>query len=143
MNNVSDDLLWLCVRNRSSFLVKRNGAQFTREPNNIMSLNKFKYSGLANAKAVGIELDEETKNPVLSTVTTKSSKPSRRAHKVMLKEGRGPARNNKTIESAVGKYFYRRDLVTATLAKHTKLAKASIRKAKGVKPVVKPKRGRN
>ena len=107
-----------------------------------MNLNKFKYSGLANSKSVGIELDEE-ETPVLSTVTTKSSKPARRQHKVTLRGGRGPSRNNKTIESAVSKYYYRKDLMKETLAKHSKITKAAIRKSKGVKHVVKPKRGRN
>lgn len=139
MMNVSDDLVWLCVRKNSSFLVKRNGLEFTRERNNITGLNKFKYSGLANSKAAGIEVNEDG-NAVLTKVTTKTSNPSKRTHEVLLKSGRGPKRNNQTIKSAVSKYYYRRDLLPDALAKHSKITKAAIRKAKGVKPRVKPPR---
>lgn len=47
---MSADLVWLLVRNNSSFLVKRNGAQFSSEPNNLTNKHSFKYSGLANGK---------------------------------------------------------------------------------------------
>lgn len=139
---VSDDLVWLCVRNHSSFLVKRNGVQFTSEPNNIASLNNFKYSGLANSKSVGIETDGSG-NVVLTSVTTKKdNKPSNMQHKVSLRAGRGPKRNNKTITSAVGKYYYRPDLLKMALAKNTRVSKTAARKSKGVKPTFREKRGK-
>jgi hypothetical protein len=50
MAAVSDDLIWLLVKNNNRFLVKRNGnnnnsVQFSSEPNNLYNLNTFKYSG--------------------------------------------------------------------------------------------------
>lgn len=50
----SPDLIWLIIKDNSSFLVKRNGVQFSREPNNLTNKNSFKYSGLANTKAIGV-----------------------------------------------------------------------------------------
>jgi hypothetical protein len=54
--SMSSDLVWMLVRNNSSFLVKRDGAQFTSEPGNLTQLNSFKFSGLANRKAVSVEM---------------------------------------------------------------------------------------
>mmetsp|Transcript_158394 Transcript_158394/g.384684 ORF Transcript_158394/g.384684 Transcript_158394/m.384684 type:complete len:137 (+) Transcript_158394:44-454(+) len=48
------DLVWATVRNNSSFLVKRDGQQFTTEPLNVTNVNSYKFSGLANVKAVGV-----------------------------------------------------------------------------------------
>eukprot|EP00697_Spironema_sp_BW2_P015445 gnl/Spiro4/62_TR34_c0_g1_i1.p2 gnl/Spiro4/62_TR34_c0_g1~~gnl/Spiro4/62_TR34_c0_g1_i1.p2 ORF type:complete len:201 (-),score=82.97 gnl/Spiro4/62_TR34_c0_g1_i1:102-632(-) len=68
----SPDLLWLLVRNNSSFLVKRNGAEFTSEPGNLTNMNSFKFSGLANRKAVDLSI---VKNKV--TIGLKKSKQSK------------------------------------------------------------------
>merc|ERR1712146_201503 len=51
----SSDLLWALTRKNNSFLVKRNGLQLTSEPNNLTGKHCFKYSGLANEEAVGVE----------------------------------------------------------------------------------------
>ena len=51
---MSSDLQWMLLRNTSSFLVKRNGVQFSSEPSNLMNLNSYKFSGLANKKTVGV-----------------------------------------------------------------------------------------
>lgn len=50
MAAVSDDLIWLLIKNNNKFLVKRNGnnnnsVQFSSEGNNLYNLNTFKYSG--------------------------------------------------------------------------------------------------
>ena len=49
MAAVSDDLIWLLVKNNNRFLVKRNGnnnnsVQFSSEPNNLYNLNKLIFS---------------------------------------------------------------------------------------------------
>ncbi|KAK9766469.1 hypothetical protein K7432_004416 [Basidiobolus ranarum] len=64
---MSADLTWLLVKDNSSFLVKRNGVQFTTEPNNLTNLNSFKNSGLANSKVVGISANPSGKGVILST----------------------------------------------------------------------------
>src|SRR6185295_1415286 len=44
----------LIIKNRSSFLLKRNGIQLSAERNNLTNLNSFKYSGIANKKVCNI-----------------------------------------------------------------------------------------
>merc|ERR1712093_903386 len=62
-STMSADLLWQCVRNQSSFIHKRrcgaNKVIFNSEPNNLTNRNRFKDSGIANAKAVGVEANDE------------------------------------------------------------------------------------
>ncbi len=47
---MSADLVWAIVKNNNSFLVKRQNVQFSSEPSNLLNLNSFKYSGIANYK---------------------------------------------------------------------------------------------
>ncbi|KAG1443899.1 hypothetical protein G6F46_007036 [Rhizopus delemar] len=49
---MSADLVWAIVKNNNSFLVKRQNVQFSSEPSNLLNLNSFKYSGLANYKVI-------------------------------------------------------------------------------------------
>jgi len=53
-NGASADLIWECVKHNSCFIRKQksNGTIFTKEPGNLMGLNKYKFSGIANPKAV-------------------------------------------------------------------------------------------
>ena len=57
---MADSLVWLLVKDNNSFLHKRgrtarSGAvQFSNEPGNLLNVNNFKYSGLANSKAVDV-----------------------------------------------------------------------------------------
>merc|ERR1712137_1154774 len=55
---MSADLQWMLLKNNSSFLVKKNGTTFTSEPNNLMNLNTYKFSGLANKKTVGVAVKD-------------------------------------------------------------------------------------
>lgn len=43
----------------------------TSEPNNLMNINSFKYSGLANSKAVGIDFDQDAKGRPCASMTLK------------------------------------------------------------------------
>ena len=80
MANVSPELLWGAVRDTSCYLLRRKqsgvsgmgkrGAEFTMEPNNLTPRNAFKYSGIANAKTIGLT---EVEGGVV--LTTKSRKP--------------------------------------------------------------------
>jgi hypothetical protein len=42
----------LLVKKNNSFLVKRNGVQFSSEAGNLLNKNSFKYSGIANKKVM-------------------------------------------------------------------------------------------
>jgi len=64
---MSADLIWSIIRNNNSFLVKRNGAQFTSEPNNLTNLNSFKYSGLAGKGTIGISPSPDNRGVVVTS----------------------------------------------------------------------------
>ena len=53
--SASPDLLWALTRKTNAYLVKRNGLQLSSEPNNVANKHSFKFSGLANFEAVGVE----------------------------------------------------------------------------------------
>lgn len=59
---MSDSLVWLCVKNNNAFLVKRGkknsrcgATMFSKESGNLLNVNSFKYSGLANSKTIDID----------------------------------------------------------------------------------------
>ena len=59
---MADSLVWMCVKNNNAFLVKRGkktsrcgAVQFSKERGNLLNVNSFKYSGLANSKAIDID----------------------------------------------------------------------------------------
>ena len=53
-------LVWQLIRENNSFLVKRGqtkrdgSVQFSTEPGNLLNVNSFKYSGIANNSVIGI-----------------------------------------------------------------------------------------
>ena len=61
--NMSQTLIWHLIRDNNSFLVKRErtsrrgAVQFSSEPGNLLNAHSFKYSGLANNRAVDISSD--------------------------------------------------------------------------------------
>lgn len=70
---MSDSLVWHLIRDNNSFLVRRGRTgrdgevQFSCEPGNIMGVNTFKYSGLANSKALHIASSADAKGrPIVS-----------------------------------------------------------------------------
>jgi large subunit ribosomal protein L28e len=105
---MSSDLVWEIVKSNNSFLVKRKLAQFTREPNNLTNLNSFKYSGLANAKCIGVAAAADKKGVVLS-VKTKSTKPAKSIAASKI-HASGVRRVAKTIKAITEKRHYRADL---------------------------------
>merc|ERR1712196_621418 len=119
--SASSDLLWALTKKQNAFLVKRNGLQLTSEPNNLMNKHSFKYSGLANLEAVGIE--DNTRGITLKLKNKKnSSNPKRNFVSVDLKKGfRKVAASIKN--KTEGKY-YRKDLSGAALARWYKIWKS-------------------
>merc|ERR1719262_1509240 len=91
MTSLPASQAWLYVRNNSSFLVKRNGVQFSREPGNLTQLNTYKSSGLCNDKAIDINLDEDGKIVMALKApkrATKLSTASRRSSRAWPKKRR-------------------------------------------------------
>merc|ERR1712139_467687 len=119
--SASSDLLWALTRKTNAFLVKRNGLQLTSEPNNVMNKHSFKYSGLANLEAVGIE--DNSRGITLTTKNTKNSaNPKRNGVSVDLKK---PFRHvAKTIRNKTEGKFYRKDLTNKALARWYKIHKS-------------------
>lgn len=82
MSNVSAELVWSATRDTSCYLLRRRvsgrsgmgkaGVEFNMEPNNLTSRNSWKYSGLCNAKTVGLDATEGG-----VVLTTKSRNPAR------------------------------------------------------------------
>eukprot|EP00310_Coccolithus_braarudii_P014175 CAMPEP_0183353372 /NCGR_PEP_ID=MMETSP0164_2-20130417/33219_1 /TAXON_ID=221442 /ORGANISM="Coccolithus pelagicus ssp braarudi, Strain PLY182g" /LENGTH=155 /DNA_ID=CAMNT_0025526033 /DNA_START=45 /DNA_END=512 /DNA_ORIENTATION=- len=140
----SADLTWEIIRNSSSFVVKRDGAHFNREPANLYNVNARKYSGLANDKAIGLSIVTTTnaagkelqkvKMIVKRTKSQYKQKPSQqfavdtlRRHKVAKKHV-GAAHVRK---ATVGSH-YRPDLARLAVARYHALRKA-IQAKKGIR----------
>lgn len=162
---MADALVWQLVRNNNSFLVKRGGGgpkggnasragavQFSREPGNILGVNSFKYSGLANAKAVDIQtlsVPSPTDKsafvqwPVLKTKATKKANLIKKSvESKRLSIGTGTTRGLKVIAKRAGNNFYRKDLVSAAGRKFQKLRSGALVQMKVIKGA-RPKAGRN
>jgi len=126
---VSSDLLWQLTKKNNSFLIKRQGAEFSCEKNNLVNLNSPKFSGLIHRKTVSMLADPEKKGVVLTTRLSKVStrKPAKAYKSTTLK--RGARRNALSVVNLVTKSGYRPDLKRAALARLTAVTK-SMRKPK-------------
>merc|ERR1711907_874123 len=112
--SASSDLLWALTKKQNAFLVKRNGLQLTSEPNNLMNKHSFKYSGLANVEAVGIE--DNTRG-----ITLKMKNKRNVVSVDLKKDFRKVAA---TIRNKTEGKFYRQDLSNAALARWYKIWKS-------------------
>lgn len=71
---MSEALVWHLIRDNNAFLVKRGRAnrtgavQFSKEPGNVMNVNTFKYSGIANNKTVHVAAAKDGKMSVATKV---------------------------------------------------------------------------
>merc|ERR1712187_33128 len=114
--SMSSELTWQLIR-------KRDGVTFTSEPNNLTNKHSFKWSGLANNDAVGVDFNRDEQGNikrgcVLSVKSRKASKrrqPANTWNNVTLT--RDFRRVSKAIRSHTEGKFYRRDLTKAALAR--------------------------
>ncbi|EER08302.1 60S ribosomal protein L28, putative [Perkinsus marinus ATCC 50983] len=76
----SQQLLWQCVRNNNCFIQKRaNTAAFTTEPGNMTNLNRAGYSGIANVRVGGLDIQTTgNKQTIVLTTSKKTKKPCHR-----------------------------------------------------------------
>ncbi|CAO3574513.1 unnamed protein product [Mortierella alpina] len=128
---MSADLTWLLIKNNNSFLVKRSGVQFSSEAGNLLNLNSFKFSGLANKKTVDVSAAASGRGVVVSTKSSKG------INKVTLSKG---VRKSAKSVAGLTRAGYRADLRQAALARVSavlnsqKAVKAAPKKAgKGVR----------
>merc|ERR1712129_273299 len=116
-----------------------NGVQMTTEPGNVMNLNSFKYSGLANDKTIDINLGEDGKVMMGLKAPKRATKPKAHINKTPLhKNFRRVAKSIKT--QTAGK-FYRADLTEKALARWTALHRLTKVQA-GLAKKAKTKKGR-
>jgi large subunit ribosomal protein L28e len=60
---MSSSLVWHLIRDNNSFLIKRGrtnrggSVQFSSEPGNLLNVNTFKYSGIANNNVIVVDKD--------------------------------------------------------------------------------------
>jgi len=84
---MSDALVWELVKRNSCFLVKKGVSghskscnnhsasyQFTSEPGNLQNVNSFTNSGLANSKAINIDIQPYLKLDRKPAITEKDAK---------------------------------------------------------------------
>ena len=110
-------LTWLLVKKNNAFLVKRDGYQFSKDPCNLTNKNTYSASGLANERAIGIDLNEKG-NIVMSTKSTGKS----RKLKSSLQKTRLSKFNKKMTKCVTAQTSaYRSDLRKAALARWSAL----------------------
>ncbi|EME25862.1 60S ribosomal protein L28e [Galdieria sulphuraria] len=84
------ELMWLLVKGHNAFQIRRKGVTLSTEKGNLKGINSFKYSGLAQSKAVDIQPATETSGIAYSKKRTKKDaigKPSKMFHTKTLKKG--------------------------------------------------------
>ena len=149
---MTDSLVWQLIKNNNSFLVKRGGGgprggnskragtvQFSCEPGNLLGVNSFKYSGLANSKAVNI-----SKSGTELSLSTKAFKSANKCKKSLATI---PLKKNtkhtlKVIKSRACSNFYRADLLSAATGKYKGL-KNAVRVQKGIIKGARPQTSRD
>lgn len=147
MVHAPDAIVWELVRHNNSFLKKANGhtkrsgsITFSREKGNLLSINQFKYSGLANSKAVDVVFADDNKAQLITKTASKAHSFPKKA-KAVTPINKDFRRVEKVVKQCTEGSYYRRDLQAAALAKWTKVYQAN-RRAKGIKSVVAVKKGR-
>lgn len=144
---IPDSLAWELTKKNTSFLKKRNGhtkrsgaVQFSVEKGNVKNINQFKYSGLANSKALDITCTDDNRAKLTTKTASKCHKSPKKgfATTPLNKDFR---RVEHVIVTQTFDNYYRRDLKQAALGKWTKVYQAN-RRAKGIKKPVAVKKGR-
>ncbi|CDH54643.1 poly-specific ribonuclease [Lichtheimia corymbifera JMRC:FSU:9682] len=130
---MSAELVWALVKNNNSFLVKRpNGVEFTAERGNLTNLNTFKYSGLANNKAVDIAAAPRGVRVTLKKAK-QANKPAKSTHSYVIAKSRRASA--KSVANLVARSGYRADLRKAALARASAVISSQApKKAKAVRP---------
>ncbi|KAJ3089064.1 60S ribosomal protein L28 [Quaeritorhiza haematococci] len=116
---MSCDLVWLITRSNSSFLVKRNGVEFSRQSGNLYNLNSFKYSSVATEKSVAVAPAANNKGVVVSLKKKKvpSTKPATSVFSTTI--AKDARRTSKAVKNLV--HGYRPDLEKAALARVSRI----------------------
>ena len=74
---MSEALVWHLIRDNNCFLHKRGrtsregSVQFSSEPGNLMNVNTFKFSGVANNKTIDLKIAKDDKKRSRVVLTKK------------------------------------------------------------------------
>jgi len=124
---MSNDLVWQLVKKNSRYLVKREGIEFTSEPNNLMNINSKKFSGLANTQTVGVQVE---KGKISLKLRRKNFESRRKLPKAFSTYGLRIHMENKnchsasTIKTLTQRSYYRPDLTKYAIARYHALHKS-------------------
>ncbi|GMH64596.1 hypothetical protein TrRE_jg3465 [Triparma retinervis] len=130
MVSAPSSLVWACVSRHNSFQRSKNGKTkrsgrviFSVEKGNVASISSFKYSGIANEKAVDVVVGSNAKGacPVFVKKTvSKANKPV----KALQKQNFSTSNLRKGAKSLASQNtYYRADLQSAIEAKFAGLNK--------------------
>ncbi|CAO3607487.1 unnamed protein product [Cunninghamella echinulata] len=111
---MSSALVWELIKKNNSFIVKRDGVQFSKEPTNLTNVHSFKYSGIANEKAVGIQAAPRGVK-VITKKAKKANSPAKAINSVVIAKTR--RQTAKSVANLVARSKYRPDLLKAALAR--------------------------
>jgi len=123
---MAESLVWHLIRDNNSFLVKRGrtncagSVQFSSEPGNLLNVNTFKHSGLANNNSIHIPLTGKSSKVVVVKKTGKTlNRPSKTNQSQVVKTAAG---------AAAATAGYRSDLASAAKERYARVFKDAIRK---------------
>ena len=116
---MSADLVYMLLRNRSSYIVKRDGVTLSSEPGNLTGKHSFTQSGLSNSRAVDVNIQGKGKKAavVVSVKNGNSNSPS--SFSVV-----GKNRGSASVAKATAGSYHRRDLTQMAQTRYNRLAKA-------------------
>jgi large subunit ribosomal protein L28e len=120
----SADLVWQVTRNHNSFTRggrTNTGVLFTAEPHNLVNINRRKFSGLGQAKTVGVEIRRGArKGEILGLNKSESNTPARNTTKTHLR-----INNKRSFVVTRSKLStHRPDLTRAALVRVARIANA-------------------
>jgi large subunit ribosomal protein L28e len=117
----SADLVWELTKNRSAFLLKRKGLQLSTHPLNLTNKNSFSASGVANAEAIGMQLNKNGSIVVSRKNASHEARPKKMVSSFTTKS------STRSATKALIKSFgtYRPDLLQAAFRRYSALKKAS------------------
>eukprot|EP00182_Erythrolobus_australicus_P005065 CAMPEP_0185833254 /NCGR_PEP_ID=MMETSP1353-20130828/2564_1 /TAXON_ID=1077150 /ORGANISM="Erythrolobus australicus, Strain CCMP3124" /LENGTH=130 /DNA_ID=CAMNT_0028531513 /DNA_START=60 /DNA_END=452 /DNA_ORIENTATION=- len=128
---MSEALVWELLRKNNCFVRKQGGVQFSTEKGNVLGVNSFKASGLANRKTADVCVNKN--GAVVLSVKSKKEgaerKPAAMYRAVPMKKGSRKA--VKVTEKMLSSY--RPDLKSAAMVRVSKLIRAQNKQRKAVK----------
>ena len=125
---MSADLQWSIIRKNSSFLVKRSGLTLSAEPLNLTNQHSFKFSGLANTKAVGVQKAKDGKITLLIKNGRRAfaAQPRKAVQSIVLARNQANKSNAaaKAIKALTADSYVRGDLTRFAIARYHALKRA-------------------